>query len=505
MIALPLGLHDFINEKIRNQIAANVKIEPGSQVYDQWKKPTIPIYLRIYTFSIVNPLEVKAGKPAFVFQRGPYSYRESRQKINITWGHSNVNYDQITQYTFDPNTSCHGCDPKKDEITSVNIPMVAILQKIKPYSNIPGFDTVVSLLLEYLKEGLFHTKIVHDTIWGYEEPLFEQYNEFRKEAVRVPFIGKYLDKVLPKIPPRFALEPNPSYDGNTTVNTGQSDINNVGCYERWRDNIGKLRYWHSRTANMLNGTDGSIYKPDISNDDVLYIFITQLCRSLNVKYLDEVTIEGIDGYRFNAPKYLFESGDINPDNKGFCDPNCLPSGLLSISVCVPFNAPIVVSQPHFLNANKTLLQKVLGLNPQEDKHDTFVSIEPNTGIILQASKRIQFNIYIEPLKGIEELGSIVAAYVPLMWINEHVRIDSTNAQKVKKDVLDILEIVKWVERGLFILGGLMVLIAVILFIRLCCRRKDDTNMKLLAENGRDYGSVSNGQGQLNPSLINASD
>ena len=58
---------------------------------------------------------------------------------------------------------------------------------------------------------------------------------------------------------------------------------------------------------------------------------------------------------------------------------------------------------------------------------------------------------------------------------------------------------------MFILDGLMVLIATVLFIRSCCRKKKGANLKLIPENMQpDYGS--DGQiGYLNPMLINASD
>jgi hypothetical protein len=445
---------------------------------------------------------VKQGEPPFVYQKGPYSYRESREKVNITWGENNVNYNQITNYTFDPDTSCEDCDPQKDIITSINVPFIVLLQKVIQVVDSPFLNKVITSLLYYLKEGLFHKKTVHHTIWGYNETMFVDYDNFRKEAVAS---YKFLDKVLPpKFPRVFALQPNPNFDGNSTINTGENDIDLVGCYQQWNGSYGKLNVWKSPTANMLNGTDGSVYRPDISKDDELYIFIIQLCRSLNVRYLDEVTIQGIKGYRFNPPKYLFESGDINPDNKGFCNPDCLPSGLMNLNVCVPFNAPIVVSQPHFLNGNKSLQKMVLGLNPVEEKHDTFLSLEPNTGILLQASKRMQFNIQVDPVRGVSDLENVKSAQVPIMWINEHVSIDRSNANKLKKNVLNNLEIIKWIEIGLYIVGGLMVMVAVILFIKSCCRRKDETKLRLVAENGTDYGS--NGQtGTLNPSLINASD
>ena len=123
---------------------------------------------------------------------------------------------------------------------------------------------------------------------------------------------------------------------------------------------------------MLNGTDGTIYKPGISKDDILYIFLTELCRSLQMKYYKEVTIQGIDAYQFHPPAYQFESGDINPDNRAFCNPYCLPSGLLSVIPCTPFNAPKILSQPHFLKGNKSLHKVILGLNPEGEKHQLMI-------------------------------------------------------------------------------------------------------------------------------------
>ena len=54
---------------------------------------------------------------------------------------------------------------------------------------------------------------------------------------------------------------------------------------------------------------------------------------------------------------------------------------------------------HFLNGNKSLQKMILGLKPDEEKHYTFVSIEPKTGVLLRASKRLQFNINVEPMDG----------------------------------------------------------------------------------------------------------
>lgn len=503
-IALPLALHDFINDTIRKTIAKNFVLTTHSKIYDEWKKPTLPIYLQLHTLNIMNPLEVKKGKPPAVVEKGPYSYRESREKVNVSWGDSNVTYNQVTTYVFDNETSCGTCNPEIDKFTTFNIPLMTIIQLLKPFVG-RWWKEIAQLVLEYIDDDVFIEKTVNQTIWGYEDPLFEDYNKLRKLLVELPLIG-HLFNGLPSLPSMFVLQANPSYDGVTTIRTGQTNIDNLGLYKEWKGHK-HLHIWKSKIANMLNGTDGSLYKPHITKDDNLYIFVTQICRSLFVNYLsDSSSIRGISALLFHPPKSIFTSGSEDPDNKGFCNPNCLPSGLLSVNACVPFNAPIVVSSPHFLNGDPILLKKVLGLHPDPKKHDTFLYVEPNTGALLQASKRLQFNIHVEPVKGFFQTSGLASTFVPIMWINEHVRIDSNNADKLKKEVLDKLEIVKWVERGFYILGGLMVLIALILFLRLCRRRKDESHLNLVAENGHTnhYGATSN-QGHLNPSLINASD
>lgn len=54
-------------------------------------------------------------------------------------------------------------------------------------------------------------------------------------------------------------------------------------------------------------------------------------------YESKAKVFGIELDRFTPPKEILESGDVNPNNKGFCvsgqDKNCLPSGLLDIKAC----------------------------------------------------------------------------------------------------------------------------------------------------------------------------
>ncbi|ETE56918.1 hypothetical protein L345_17370 [Ophiophagus hannah] len=84
-------------------------------------------------------------------------------------------------------------------------------------------------------------------------------------------------------------------------------------------------------------------------------------------------IQSIPVYRYTAPNTLFANGTVYPPNEGFCP--CRESGIQNISSC-KLNAPIFISQPHFLNADPVLLDMVDGLHPNKEDHDMFVDIHP---------------------------------------------------------------------------------------------------------------------------------
>ena len=57
------------------------------------------------------------------------------------------------------------------------------------------------------------------------------------------------------------------------------------------------------------------------------------CRSIYVTYKETRTEKGIKLYRFTPPPEVFANASINPENEGFCVPECLDSGVLDVSVC----------------------------------------------------------------------------------------------------------------------------------------------------------------------------
>ena len=492
LVAASVTLYEtkVLDRYIQRKINEKLVLGPGSEGYAQWLNPTVPIYMQFYIFDVVNPDEILQGKRPYVVQRGPFSYREHRHKKNITWNKSNasVTYNQEMYFVFDPSTSCTSCDPHVFEVTTINIPLVTLAEAAR---NLPFFVRafIGVVIFEPYKEKLFMKRRVHDLLWGYKDPLFAEYAKLRSEAPEI--IRKY----LPDIKPIVALQKNNTYDGVTSVHTGAKDIKQLVEWIDWKGQS-ILTVWNSTYANMINGTDGSEFSPNTSPDDTLYVFVTELCRSLSLTHSANSRFWGIDALQFTVPKQEFLNGSIYPDNKGFCIERCYPTGILDISVCQPpspVKIPLFISAPHFYLGDPSLYEEIGGLSPNEEEHGTYLNVEPHTGISIKTSKRLQINVKVEAVKGIVETGGICSLFFPVMYVNESAALDSASADKLKSEVLSKFVIVHAVELGMVILGGLLVLIAVIIIIRLVIFKRKQKKLRLI--------SVLNGSTEESPLLF----
>ena len=468
-------LYFVMDGVIQSKINEKLVLKPDTEVTKQWQDPSVPIYLQFFVFDVVNPMEARQGKRPYLNQKGPYSYREHRPKKNITWNSNtdSVTYNEKMSFVFDAETSCDSCDPFTDTVTTVNIPLVTLAEAAENWP--PLVRAFFAALFERFSEKLFTPRRVHDLLWGYPDPIFEEYNNLRKDVL--PFIQKY----LPEISPIIALQQNNSFDGVTSVFTGENDIDKLVQWLDWKG-LMELKVWNSRYANMINGTDGSQFAPEISTDDTLFVFVTQLCRSLYLTYVSNFEIQGIDALQFSVPAEAFLNATLNPDNKGFCTTKCYPSGILDVGVCQPPSPvaiPLFVSAPHFYLGDKSLLEPVDGLSPNKEEHGTFLNVEPHTGISVKSSKRLQINVKVEPVGSISQTTGIRKMFFPVLYINETATIDKASADKLKSEVLSIFTIVHGVELGLVLLGALLIIIASIMLVARVMHNRKLKKLRLL--------------------------
>ena len=85
---------------------------------------------------------------------------------------------------------------------------------------------------------------------------------------------------------------------------------------------------------------------------------------------------GIRAYCFEFVNSTFESAFTNPENAGWGSWN--PDGLFFLGPTQDSVVPMFGSKPHFLDRDPLLLEKVNGLSPSRDLHESFLDFEPLT-------------------------------------------------------------------------------------------------------------------------------
>ena len=121
-------------------------------------------------------------------------------------------------------------------------------------------------------------------------------------------------------------------------------------------------------------------------------------RTFHLRSKEEVSVLGVDAYRFRAI-----DSDFQPD-PNYHTNDSTPVGLIFLGVLQTPEAPAYGSKPHFLDCNESLLEAVEGISPPDRRvHDIVVDVEP-------------VSVY-----HVERYASTISLYrllaVPLMYTN----------------------------------------------------------------------------------------
>jgi hypothetical protein len=158
------------------------------------------------------------------------------------------------------------------------------------------------------------------------------------------------------------------------------------------------------------------------------------------------------------------------DNLGYCTPDCLLGGVLNVSECR--DAPIIISQPHFYEADYSYQSAIDGIIPNP-KYKTFIDIEPNTGIALNVSRQVQINIYLRQLEALKETQKMKNSTLifPILWLNEHATINESESIKFKSEVLSSIKTAQVICYCLLAVGVILIVIVLITVVVRFVRRR----------------------------------
>ncbi|XP_046583231.1 lysosome membrane protein 2-like [Haliotis rubra] len=463
IMVVGIGLIPIINVVVDKKVRQSVILKEGGLQYDIWKNMTIPVYMQFYMFNLKNPDEVHNGETPDMEQKGPYTYRETRYKENITH-HDNgtVSYRQIRVFKFDRSMSV---GEETDQFTTVNPPLMTLLTALRFQSD--SLRKLISGILRLTPSEVFMTRPMKEIIWGYHDPLLKVAKGIDPEWFYTDFVGYFINK-------------NNTDDGVYTVHTGETDINLLGVIDKYNGSS-YLNFWSTTWANMVNGTDGTIAPPFIQEVKRLPTFSSDVCRSVYGLHSSDVkTSQGIPLHRFTGNQAELGNITLNPDNIGFCTPqtNCFGTGVLNVSACQSldyFQIPAVVSFPHFYLAEDKYVHGVYGMSPNKEEHETAIDIEPLTGLVLQAAKRLQINMHVVPISDVQQTANIKPVVMPIFWVNESAAVDDVHAKQLQDLLFTPLLVTDVLKYGLIGIGAAMFLCSAIYAICFLKSPKSSTN------------------------------
>ncbi|ODM91070.1 Scavenger receptor class B member 1 [Orchesella cincta] len=448
---------------IDDKIIEEVRLINGSETWDKWADIPFPVYLSFNIFHVTNPDEVEAGEKPIFEERGPYAYKQKRIKVNMAQRDienplNTLQYREEKTYFFDPDKSCDDCT-ESDLVNVVNVAFVSVVH---------GVRARLAALGPFVANSVLGTEkfIKRDVVVG--ELLFKG---FDVRLYTESFIGGLLPEEFSGS--RFGLYKGENQTASEEYNiyTGVENSGQFGIIKEW-DGREYLNFWKPNTpCDKIKGTDGSIFGPFFNKERQIDVFSTDLCRSLTLAYGEDTEYLGVPGYRFTVPKWVLEDPRTNRDNMCYCltekEEDCPRAGAMSLEGCRG-GAPIMMSTPYFLDGDAGYLADSGLPDPDREKHQTFLDIEPNSGVLLRAHKRIQVNVLVDnKVPGVNAYKNIQREFVfPLLWADEGAEMDEESGDDLKGKLitpLKIVNIAKWAILGV----GIAVVIAgaVLYFLR----------------------------------------
>ncbi|KAF8792247.1 scavenger receptor class B member 1-like isoform X2 [Argiope bruennichi] len=440
----------IFNTLLKQQIS----LKNGTLGYKVWQDIPLPIYQRLYFFNITNADNfLRRREKANLVEVGPYTFKSRWVKEDIVF-HPNgtVSFKEVRTFVFLRNESVGSQD---DQIVTLNAPLLLAANFLKNYE-LP-IRLAASLAFGIAGERLIVKKSI-------KQLAFDGYRDI------IILLSPILKKDIPFKNGLFAwlYGKNDTDDGLYNVFTGEDTLDNLNIIDRWngKDSLG---FWNGASCNMFNGSNAEIAPPLQPYQNTYTFFQSVFCRSLTLDYTEDVEHLGVTSRRFMTTNMTLANGTQNPINACFDTKMKLPSGAQDISSC-QYDAPVVLSFPHFYFGDPMYLKGVNGLHPNASLHDFHIDIEPNTGFSIDAAVRFQVNLYVQRIYGISQLQNVPTVMFPVFWADLSFSLTEDLANVFKNKVY----LPKNAAIGsIFGLMGLGVLVCIGTISYMCWVKRDD--------------------------------
>ncbi|CAH2015941.1 unnamed protein product [Acanthoscelides obtectus] len=343
---------------------------PGLPPFDWWLHPPDEVLLKVYIFNVTNSEEFLNSTDAKLKleEVGPIIYREKLR-------HTNPIFNENGTLTYTANRSAIYL-PELNTIDmnqTIIMPNLAVLFIPSYFYDAPFYMKMgVNLMMSRSKSSPFVRTTIQNYLWNETDPILDVCQKLAPSLVPTKNVG-ILDRIYS------------NFEDNVTVYIGPT-------------------FGHDRFFLIDNMTD----RNGSRREKVAAVTkLTILSRDVE-KY-------GVTAYKYTLLPTTYDRTLPEEDDCYKGEPT-LPNGLADVSVCY-FDTAIAASFPHYLYGDDVVQNYVEGLNPDVKKHESYVIVEPNTGIPLHGIARSQINLVMKNMRGFnQKMQKFSDMSIPLVWL-----------------------------------------------------------------------------------------
>jgi len=407
-----------MTENIFNSILnSQLVIKEGTAAYNAWVETPMPVFTKFYFFDMINPRDLfHSHEKPILEERGPYTFREVEKKVNLTW-HPNgtISYRRVKYWYFEREMSV---GPLTDVVTTINVPVVGSAEFVRGDF---FMEWGISDMLSTIEARIFVKRTIGELLFdGYEDTVMDIGSSLDSEDEYFEYEEEEEEEDPNKVPMDkfgwFYKRNGTSWsDGDLTMHTGSQDLSTLGKISSWNHLTRTGAY--QGECGMVRGSADGLFPPGLtSNTDSISIFSTDLCRQLHFTRTSAHDVHGIPVEKFELAPTNFANSSVCADNA--CYNNNIPSGVQNVTQC-KMESPAFVSRPHFHLADPFYKEQFqYGVQPRQGDHDSSFWVEPKSSIPLKVEMRLQLNVLLRKVEGIEYLfKNLPEVMFPVFWFD----------------------------------------------------------------------------------------
>ncbi|XP_041970345.1 scavenger receptor class B member 1-like isoform X2 [Aricia agestis] len=375
----------------------------GGEIYELWRKPDVNLYTKVYLFNVTNADDYMAGRDSKLklAEVGPYVYRELLEHSNVTFN-ENGTLSAIPRHPLVWDEEMSEGHREDDILYMPHIALLSIAHVTAQKDFITRFG--LNNLVRLTNSRPLLKMTAREFMMGHESKLMSLGHSFMPGWIYFDKLG-LIDRMY-------------DFEGDyETIYTGETNPSYSGLIDTYRGSTDLPQWEGKHCSNVQNASDGTKFKGDIGENETVLFFRKSLCRAAPLIRTGEGVKNGIEVYKFTFPEHMLDNGKHIEENKCFCrEGKCLPEGLIDVTDCY-YGFPIALSYPHFYKGDDILFEKVEGLTPNREQHETRLYINPKSGFPMDLSAKIQINMAIGNIDSIENTKGFSNLYLPLLWFD----------------------------------------------------------------------------------------